>query len=104
MIVCAANLDWSCTQFLEVATSRAYDSLFILCAFQKQTFSVSGLDKSGGSFSTQCEAEGFRGITYFLDRPDVMPIWTVRVVRNDTCQVLLRFLTAKDQVKKYINN
>jgi len=33
---------------------------------------LEGLYKSGGNYCTQCEAEGFRGITYFLDRPDVM--------------------------------
>ncbi len=33
---------------------------------------LSGLYKSGGNFCTQCEAEGFRRITYFPDRPDVM--------------------------------
>jgi len=34
--------------------------------------SLSGLYQSSGNFCTQCEAEGFRRITYFLDRPDVM--------------------------------
>jgi aminopeptidase N len=38
---------------------------------------LSGLYTSGGSFFTQCEAEGFRRITYFLDRPDVMAVYTV---------------------------
>jgi aminopeptidase N len=38
---------------------------------------LSGLYTSGGGFFTQCEAEGFRRITYFLDRPDVMAIFTV---------------------------
>jgi aminopeptidase N len=33
---------------------------------------LSGLYVSSGNFFTQCEAEGFHGITYFLDRPDVM--------------------------------
>ncbi len=33
---------------------------------------LEGLYKSGGIFCTQCEAEGFRRITYFVDRPDVM--------------------------------
>ena len=33
---------------------------------------LEGLYKSGGNFCTQCEAEGFRGITFFMDRPDVM--------------------------------
>ena len=34
--------------------------------------SLSGLYTSGGNFYTQCEAEGFRRITFFPDRPDVM--------------------------------
>ncbi|MEX3613294.1 MAG: aminopeptidase N [Burkholderia gladioli] len=38
---------------------------------------LSGLYVSSGNFFTQCEAEGFRRITYFLDRPDVMAIYTV---------------------------
>ncbi len=37
---------------------------------------LSGLYKSSGNFCTQCEAEGFRRITYFLDRPDVMARYT----------------------------
>jgi aminopeptidase N len=38
-----------------------------------------GLYRSGGTFCTQCEAEGFRRITYFLDRPDVMAVYTTRI-------------------------
>jgi aminopeptidase N len=40
---------------------------------------LSGLYKSGGMFCTQCEAEGFRRITWFLDRPDVMARYTATV-------------------------
>ena len=40
---------------------------------------LEGLYKSSGNFCTQCEAEGFRGITYFLDRPDVMATYTTRI-------------------------
>ncbi|MBX2989024.1 MAG: aminopeptidase N [Bdellovibrionaceae bacterium] len=40
---------------------------------------LEGLYKSNGCFVTQCEAQGFRGITYFLDRPDVMTRYTVRL-------------------------
>ncbi|GHF29269.1 aminopeptidase N [Kordiimonas sediminis] len=40
---------------------------------------LEGLYKSGGNFCTQCEAEGFRHITYFPDRPDVMAVYTVRI-------------------------
>jgi aminopeptidase N len=38
-----------------------------------------GLYVSGGRFCTQCEAEGFRRITYFPDRPDVMSVYTVLI-------------------------
>ena len=46
------------------------------CAPEKNT-ELSGLYTSGGGFFTQCEAQGFRRITYFLDRPDVMAVYTV---------------------------
>ncbi len=36
---------------------------------------LEGLYQSSGNFCTQCEAEGFRRITYFLDRPDVMAVF-----------------------------
>ncbi|MGB1310232.1 MAG: aminopeptidase N, partial [Leucothrix sp.] len=51
-------------------TSRIYP--------QKNT-SLEGLYQSSGNYCTQCEAEGFRKITYFLDRPDVMSIFTTRI-------------------------
>ena len=38
-----------------------------------------GLYRSGSAYCTQCEAEGFRRITYFLDRPDVLSVFRVRV-------------------------
>ncbi|SFU77724.1 alanyl aminopeptidase. Metallo peptidase. MEROPS family M01 [Paenacidovorax caeni] len=50
--------------------------IFTTCAPAKNT-QLSGLYVSGDTFFTQCEAEGFRRITYFLDRPDVMASYTV---------------------------
>lgn len=41
---------------------------------------LEGLYKSGKMFCTQCEAEGFRKITYYLDRPDVMSTFTTTVI------------------------
>ena len=41
-----------------------------------------GLYQSSGNFCTQCEAEGFRRITYFLDRPDVMAVYTTTLVAD----------------------
>ncbi len=40
---------------------------------------LEGLYMSGGMYCTQCEAEGFRKITYYPDRPDVMAVFTVRI-------------------------
>ena len=50
--------------------------IFTTCAPVKNT-KLMGLYVSNESFFTQCEAEGFRRITYFLDRPDVMAMYTV---------------------------
>jgi aminopeptidase N len=44
--------------------------------------SLEGLFKSGGAFCTQCEAEGFRRITYYLDRPDVMATFSTKVIAD----------------------
>lgn len=41
--------------------------------------SLEGLYSSSGNYCTQCESQGFRGITFFLDRPDVMAKYTTRV-------------------------
>ncbi len=49
-----------------------------------------GLFRSSATYCTQCEAEGFRRITYFLDRPDVMAIYTTRIEADkDEAPVLL---------------
>jgi aminopeptidase N len=51
---------------------------------------LSGLYLSGGNYFTQCEAEGFRRITFFPDRPDVMSRYTVTIEADRaTCPVLL---------------
>ncbi|MDO9712037.1 aminopeptidase N [Paracraurococcus lichenis] len=51
---------------------------------------LSGLYTSGGNFYTQCEAEGFRRITFFPDRPDVMSRYTVTIhADRGLCPVML---------------
>ena len=63
--------------------------IFTTCAPIKNT-ALSGLYVSNDSFFTQCEAEGFRRITYFLDRPDVMAMFTVTLrADKDSYPVLL---------------
>lgn len=49
-----------------------------------------GLYKSSGVFCTQCEPKGFRRITYFLDRPDVLAVYRVKIIGPEYgCGVLL---------------
>ncbi|GJD77231.1 aminopeptidase N [Methylobacterium gregans] len=49
-----------------------------------------GLYRSSGVYCTQCEADGFRRITYFLDRPDVLSVYTTRIeAERDAAPVLL---------------
>ena len=51
---------------------------------------LEGLYSSGGNYCTQCEPEGFRKITYYLDRSDVMTVFTTRIEADKkTCPVLL---------------
>lgn len=54
-----------------------------VCAPESNT-TLSGLYVSSGNFFTQCEAEGFRRITYFIDRPDVMATYTVTLRADKT--------------------
>ncbi|MEM6781615.1 MAG: aminopeptidase N [Pseudomonadota bacterium] len=51
---------------------------------------LEGLYKSGDTYCTQCEAEGFRRITYYQDRPDVLSTMSVRIEADkDSYPVLL---------------
>ncbi len=61
------NLPDSCT--LEIETE----------CNPKANSTLMGLYVSGGRFCTQCEAEGFRRITYYIDRPDAMSVFKVRI-------------------------
>tara|TARA_B110000971_G_scaffold174604_1_gene179664 strand:+ start:3233 stop:5872 length:2640 start_codon:yes stop_codon:yes gene_type:complete len=60
------------------------------CLIQPQlNTSLEGLYKSGGMYCTQCEAEGFRNITYYLDRPDALSIFTTRISADKTTYPIL---------------
>lgn len=51
---------------------------------------LEGLYKSSGNYCTQCEAQGFRRITYFPDRPDVMSVFSVEIIaEKSSCPVML---------------
>lgn len=57
--------------------------------YPEKNTSLEGLYKSRTMYCTQCEAEGFRKITYYLDRPDVMSEFTTTVVADKKFPVLL---------------
>lgn len=59
------------------AASFTLDSTVVI--HPESNTALEGLYKSGKMFCTQCEAEGFRKITYYLDRPDVMSKFTTTV-------------------------
>ncbi len=51
---------------------------------------LSGLYRSSGVYCTQCEAEGFRRITYYYDRPDILSVYTVRIdAEREAAPILL---------------
>jgi aminopeptidase N len=50
--------------------------------YPHQNTALEGLYQSGGLYCTQCEAEGFRRITYYLDRPDVMARFSTTIIAN----------------------
>ncbi len=58
--------------------------------YPEKNTALEGLYHSGGTYCTQCEAQGFRKITYYPDRPDVMATFKVTVEADKkTCPVLL---------------
>ncbi|MFD2229025.1 aminopeptidase N [Alkalimarinus sediminis] len=59
---------------------------------------LEGLYKSSSMFCTQCEAEGFRRITYYLDRPDVMSRFTTTIVADKNLYPIL--LSNGNQVER----
>ena len=78
----------NCRQFLHSDARRTHHpaaAAAALCASKSKAVDPSantqlmGLYRSSGTYCTQCEAEGFRRITYFLDRPDVMAVYTTRI-------------------------
>lgn len=58
--------------------------------YPDENTALEGLYRSGGIWCTQNEPEGFRRITYFIDRPDVMTRFTTKIIADKkTCPILL---------------
>ncbi len=80
--VALAQSQWSASDrsltIIDVPQEAFALDLVTVCNPKSNT-ELSGLYISNGVFCTQCEAEGFRRITYFYDRPDVMARFSVRI-------------------------
>jgi len=50
---------------------------------------LEGLYRSSGNYCTQCEAQGFRRITYYQDRPDVMAVFSVKIIADKATNPVL---------------
>ena len=95
----SVTLDGQALDLAKVATPERLqidhvpDAFTLTCVTQLDPVSntkLMGLYRSGAAYCTQCEAEGFRRITYFLDRPDVMSIYSTRIEGDcDETPVLL---------------
>ncbi|QHQ34106.1 aminopeptidase N [Algicella marina] len=72
---------------LEIAADALPDGDFTLCCETEinpeGNTSLDGLYMSKGMYCTQCEAEGFRKITFFPDRPDIMATYSVRIESDE---------------------
>ncbi len=70
---------------LDAILGEYSDTFMLFCRTRiepQNNTALEGLYKSGRMFCTQCEAEGFRRITYYLDRPDVMSRFTTTIVAD----------------------
>jgi len=77
-------------EYLRISQVPNEFSLIIKTEIEPQNnTALEGLYKSSGMFCTQCEAEGFRRITYFLDQPDVMATYTTTIEADKTAYPVL---------------
>jgi len=69
---------------------RAFELEIVTSTDPSANTKLMGLYRTAGTYCTQCEAEGFRRITYFLDRPDVLSVYTTRLeARKSDAPLLL---------------
>ncbi len=83
------GLDWSDYQEVEGGIqihglTKDFELTIITEVNPSTNTTLEGLYKSGEGFCTQCEAEGFRRITYYMDRPDVLAVFTTTVIAEES--------------------
>ena len=84
----AYRLDDQCLQLDTLPESFTLEIITVI--YPAANTSLEGLYRSSGNYCTQCEAEGFRKITYYPDRPDVLTRFTTRIEADKSaCPVML---------------
>ena len=87
------GVDWPYQQTDSQLTLVDLPAEFTLCIVTEiapaQNTALEGLYLSDGAYCTQCEAEGFRRITYYQDRPDVMAVYTTHIIADAAVPFLL---------------
>jgi aminopeptidase N len=68
---------------------NSFNLLIVTKIFPEKNTALEWLYKSAGIYCTQNEPEGFRKITYFLDRPDCMTIFTTKIIASKQYPILL---------------
>ncbi len=76
--------DYQCTEEQLIIPNVPFSFVLEIESWIKpeENKALEGLYQSSGNFCTQCEAEGFRRITYYLDQPDVMSTFTTAIVAD----------------------
>lgn len=79
-----SNYTLSSNKICFIAPADEFTADIVTLIKPQENTALEGLYKSSGNFCSQCEAEGFRKITYFLDRPDVMTRFTTKIIGDGT--------------------
>ncbi|BBP45493.1 aminopeptidase N [Thiosulfatimonas sediminis] len=68
---------------LQLMTDKDQFELVVVTEIAPQSnTALEGLYRTSNNYCTQCEAEGFRKITYYLDRPDVLSVFTTKIIAD----------------------
>jgi len=77
----ASSFEATASKFILLAPpADAFTLRITTRVYPEKNTALEGLYKSSGNFCTQCEAEGYRRITYYYDRPDVLAKFTTKVI------------------------
>jgi aminopeptidase N len=82
MDIPAAGYDWSETELKIFALPQKFTLTTVSKIHPESNTKLEGLFRTKGTFCTQCEPHGFRRITFYLDRPDVMASFTTKIIAD----------------------